>query len=347
MNIVVLAGGLSPERDVSLSSGAKACAALNRQGHHAILVDLFLGRDSIPDPIEQAFLVPFDPASVAAVAQDAPDLEAVKKSRKSGFSPSIGSHVVELCRAADITYIALHGGDGENGKLQAFFDLLGVKYTGSSSIGCALAMDKWVTKQLLLGADVKTPYGVLLQKGDAVDVEALPLPAVVKPCCGGSSIGISIARTQAELQRAIAEAFRYEDAVLVEAYIKGRELSAGIVGHQALPLIEIIPRDGFYDYAHKYQPGWTEEITPARFDEETTKRIQALALKAYDALHLCVYARIDFLLTDEGEAYCLEANTLPGMTPTSLLPQEAAANGVSYPALCDMIVTLSMEKTAL
>lgn len=347
MNIVVLAGGLSPERDVSLSSGAKACDALNRQGHHAILVDLFLGRDTVPDPIEQAFLAPFDPACVAAVAQDAPDLEAVKKSRKSGFSFSIGNHVVELCRAADITYIALHGGDGENGKLQAFFDLLDIKYTGSSSIGCALAMDKWVTKQLLLGAGVNTPHGVLLKKGEAFDIASLPLPAVVKPCCGGSSIGISIATTQQALLFAIDEAFRYEDSVLMEAYIKGRELSAGILGHKALPLIEIIPRDGFYDYAHKYQPGWTEEITPARFDEETTKRIQALALKAYDALHLSVYARIDFLLTDDGEAYCLEANTLPGMTPTSLLPQEAAADGISYPVLCDTIVNLSMEKTAL
>ena len=171
-----------------------------------------------------------------------------------------------------------------------------------------------------------------------------PLPCVVKPCCGGSSIGIAIPKTKEEFEAALLDAFRYEDEVLVEEYIEGRELSAGVLGGEALPLIEIIPREGFYDYAHKYQPGWTEEITPARLDAETTARIQSLAVKAYQTLHLSVYSRIDFLLTASGEAYCLEANTLPGMTPTSLFPQEAAAAGIDYPTLCDRIVSLSERK---
>ncbi|MEG1524393.1 MAG: D-alanine--D-alanine ligase [Clostridia bacterium] len=343
MNIVVLAGGLSPERDVSLSSGTMAANALCSMGHHAILVDLFFGVDTLPAPISLAFeqsrTLPPRP-----VPETAPDLDVIRAARKSGFSDRIGNGVLELCRAADITYLALHGDCGENGSLQAFFDLSGIRYTGSPSIGCALAMDKYISKKLLDDAGIQTPFGILLKKGDSFDPAALPLPCVVKPCCGGSSIGITIVRGRNALTAALDDAFRYESEVLIEEYIVGRELSAGVLGDKALPLIEIVPKYGFYDYQHKYQPGWTEEITPARFDAETTTRIQKLAIIAFQALRLSVYARIDFLLTDEGHPYCLEANTLPGMTPTSLLPQEAAAIGVNYPVLCNKIIELSMEK---
>lgn len=343
MNIVVLAGGLSPERDVSLSTGAKAVNALRSKGHHAILVDLFFGVDTLPDPITDAFLVSGEQAAYA-VPQREPNINEVRSQRKSGFSDTIGAGVIELCRAADIAYLALHGDCGENGALQALFDLCDVRYTGSPSFGCALAMDKFVSKGLLDAAGVLTPRGALYHSGDSIDLDSLPMPCVVKPCCGGSSIGISIAHNRAEQERALAEAFSYEDVVLIEEYISGKELSAGILGGVALPLIEIIPKHSFYDYQHKYQAGWTEEITPARIDTETTRRIQELALRAFHTLHLGVYARVDFLLTDDGKAYCLEANTLPGMTPTSLLPQEAAAFGIPYPDLCDRIVTLSLEK---
>lgn len=341
MNIVVLAGGLSPERDVSLSSGTKIAAALRECGHRVCLLDLFLGMETLPaDPFDAFRAEGADGA--AAVAQDTPDLDAIRAARKGGLSDCIGSHVTELCRLADITFIALHGGDGENGKLQAFFDLLGIRYTGSSSLGCALAMHKWVSKQLLASAGVPVPRGALLRRGQTES--GIALPCVVKPCCGGSSIGIAIARTREEYEAALTDAFRYEDEVLVETFISGRELSAGVLGGKALPLIEIIPRGGFYDYAHKYQAGWTEEITPAPLDAKTTEKVQALALAASRALHLSVYARIDFLLTPSGELYCLEANTLPGMTPTSLLPQEAAADGLEYSALCDCIVRLSEQE---
>lgn len=343
MNIVVLAGGLSPERDVSLSSGAKAVNALRSKGHRAILVDLFFGVEALPDPIEKAFDVAGEQPAYR-VPEQAPDLEAVRKQRKSGFSDAIGPGVIALCRAADIAYLALHGDCGENGALQALFDLSNVRYTGSPSFGCALAMDKYVSKLLLNAAGVRTPKGMLYRKGERIDFDALPMPCVVKPNSGGSSLGISIAHSPREQEEALQEAFRYEDMVLVEEYIKGQELSAGVLGKDALPLIEIIPKDSFYDYQHKYQAGWTEEITPARLDLETTKEIQALALKAFHALHLGVYARVDFLLGSDGHAYCLEANTLPGMTPTSLLPQEAAAAGIPYPELCCRVVELSMEK---
>ena len=206
MNIVVLAGGLSPERDVSLSSGTMAANALMGLGHRVALVDLFLGVDPLPDPIESAFqcgvtLPPYP------VPKSAPDLDAVRASRKTGFSDRVGKGVLELCRAADITYLALHGDCGENGTLQAFFDLAGVKYTGSPSIGCALAMNKFVSKQLLDAAGLLTPKGVLLSKHEAFDAGQIPVPCVVKPCCGGSSLGISIAHTQKEFQQAMAEAF--------------------------------------------------------------------------------------------------------------------------------------------
>lgn len=343
MNIVVLAGGLSPERNVSLSSGIMVTNALLARGHKALLVDLFFGVDQLPENPADAFLAA-KPIKEQAVSEIAPDLDAVRAARKSGLSPLVGNGVVELCRAADITYLALHGADGENGRLQAFFDLHGIRYTGSPSLGCALAMDKWITKQLFLGADIPTPRGVLLRKGEPVPPYAYD--CVVKPCCGGSSLGIAIAHSAEEYEAAVTDAFRYEDFVLVEEYIQGTELTCGLLGDNPLPLTEIIPRQGFYDYAHKYQPGWTEEITPARVSADVTARVQQITRRIKDTLHLAVYFRADYLLAADGSLYCLEANTLPGMTPTSLMPQGAAAAGIAYPELCETIVSLSMEKYA-
>lgn len=343
MKIVVLAGGLSPERDVSLSSGVMATNALIERGHQAILVDLFMGVETLPEPVSAAF-ENIKPVEAYAVPKTEPDINAIRASRKGGYSAEIGNGVVELCRAADIVYIALHGGCGENGSLQAFLDLSDIRYTGSASIGCALAMDKHVTKRLLLDAGVPSPAGRLYRRGDVIEYDSVPIPCVVKPVTGGSSIGISIVRDRAELGKALETAFDCEDRILIEEYIKGRELSAGVLNGEPLPLIEIIPKSGFYDYRNKYQPGQTEEIVPGRFDKATTERVQALAVKAADALGLSVYTRIDFLIAENGEPYCLEANTLPGMTPTSLFPQEAAAVGIDYPSLCDKIVRLSMDK---
>ena len=347
MNIVVLAGGLSPERDVSLSTGTMVTNALRKKGHNAILVDLFFGMEQLPTPIERAFeisglLPPF------SVPEAEPDLAAVRDSRKSGFSDQIGSGVLELCRAADLAFLALHGGVGENGSLQSFFDLCNIKHTGSPAIGCALAMDKSVSKSLFRSEGILTANWAVAHKGVPFDTEHFPIPCVVKPNSGGSSIGVAIVRERAELQRAIEAGFAFEDELIVEEYVSGTELSAGILGNSddcvALPLIEIVPKHGFYDYQHKYQSGWTDEIVPARISPELTQKVQDLAKKAFRALKLGVYARIDFLLTRDGEAYCLEANTLPGMTPTSLLPQEAAHEGYDYPALCETIVNLSLKR---
>ncbi len=342
MNIVVLAGGLSPERDVSLSSGTMACNALLSLGHRAILVDLFFGLpdwDGKTDPFAAAA-----PLAPYRIGEHEPDLDALRRSRKAGFNDYIGLNVPELCARADIVYMGLHGDCGENGKLQAFFDERGIRYTGSGAEACRAAMDKWISKRLFQMYNVLTPKGVLLHADEPFDADALPIPCVVKPCNGGSSIGVSVVQTREALDDALALAFSCESAILVEEYIKGRELSCGILGDTALPPIEIIPLHGFYDYKNKYQAGAAREVTPAEISDEATARIQRIAKQVFSLLGLSVYGRIDFLLTEQGDAYCLEANTLPGMTPTSLLPQEAAVTGCSYEQLCDTIIHLSMEK---
>ena len=342
MKIVVLAGGLSPEREVSFSSGTMAANALLSLGHQAILVDLFFGLpewDGKTDLFSRAKKLP-----PYRVSETEPDLDALRLSRKDGFNEYIGLNVPELCEQADIVYMALHGDCGENGKLQSFFDERGIRYTGSGAEGCRNAMDKWISKRFFTEAGVLTPRGILLHAGDPIDPESLPVPCVVKPCSGGSSIGVSIVSDKRDLYDALKLAFSMENAILVEEYVKGRELSCGIVGDAALPPIEIIPLHGFYDYKNKYQAGAAKEVTPAEISPEATERIQSIALQVFHLLGLSVYGRIDFLLTESGDAYCLEANTLPGMTPTSLLPQEAAVVGYSYEQLCDTIIRLSLEK---
>ena len=342
MKIVVLAGGLSPERDVSFSSGTMAANALLSLGHQAILVDLFFGLpewDGKTDLFADAKrLPPF------RVSESEPDLDALRRSRKSGYNDYIGLNVPELCAEADSVYMALHGDCGENGELQAFFDARGIRYTGSGASGCRNAMDKWISKQMFQSAGILTPRGMLLKAGEPFDPDSLPIPCVVKPCNGGSSIGVSIVNERRDLYDALKLAFSMENTILIEEYIKGRELSCGILGKTALPPIEIIPLHGFYDYKNKYQAGASREVTPAEIDPQATERIQKIALDVFRLLGLSVYGRIDFLLTANGDAYCLEANTLPGMTPTSLLPQEAAVVGYSYEQLCDTIISLSLRK---
>lgn len=343
MKIVVLAGGLSPERNVSLSSGTMACNAFLEAGHQAILLDLFFGMPELDSSIEELFLnaKPLPPSPISEVE---PDLVAIAASRPTGWSDRIGSHVIEICQAADIVYMALHGADGENGSVQKVFDEHGIRYTGSGPEGCRLSMDKHAAKEIFDREGILTPRSMLLRRGEIFSLDELPLPAVAKPNSGGSSIGISIANTREELKRAIEFAFQQEDYILVEEFVKGRELSCGVLDGKALPVIEIIPKEGFYDYKNKYQAGAALEVTPAPLTPSATEKVQRLAEQVFRALKLSVYARMDFLLTEDEDAYCLEANTLPGMTPTSLLPQEAAVVGYDYIHLCEKIIALSLEK---
>lgn len=347
MKIIVLAGGLSTERDVSLASAAGICRTLVQNGHDAFLLDVFMGLENAPENLEDVFTLPGHGLEIARnISTEEPDLEAVKASRPDQSDCFLGPNVIELCRLADITFLGLHGGEGENGKLQATFDLLGIRYTGPDSLGCAVAMDKGFTRQVFLQSGIDTPKGSSLRKNDAdhsLLALGLSLPVVVKPCSGGSSIGVYIVNTDEEYIEALEKSFRYEDEVIIEEYIRGREFACGIIAGKALPPIEIIPKTGFFDYANKYQDGATEEVCPADIPEETAARMMELTEKAFRALKLNVYSRADFLLDDKGNLFCLEMNTLPGMTAASLLPKEAAVAGIEYGDLCELIIQKSMD----
>jgi len=245
---------------------------------------------------------------------------------------------------ADVLFLALHGGQGEDGTLQALLDLTGVPYTGSGHLASALAMDKDLSKHLFRAAGVPTADW-LMAPATAEQVEAtLGFPVIVKPSKQGSTVGLSIVRTRAELQPAVDEAFVHDDEVMIEQFIAGRELTVGVLGDETLPVGEIIAKHEIYDYECKYTPGMAVEEFPARLTDDETKTVQSLARKAFVALKLRGYARIDFRMSPDGTFYCLEANTLPGMTQTSLIPQAAAAAGISFPELCDRIVQLALDR---
>lgn len=342
MNIVVLCGGLSAERDVSITSGTLVANALRGQGHRVVLLDSFFGCTEAYNSPEELFAQSTVNVPVA-VGEEEPDLEKVKASRHQNNNSVLGDNVIEICRAADITFLALHGEEGENGKLQAAFDIAGIKYTGSGYLGSALAMNKTVSKELFAQNGILTPAGITVYSGEAPYAD-VGFPCVVKPCSGGSSVGTSIVSSRDEYDAALALAFKYERGVIVEQYIKGRELTCGVIDGKAMPVIEIIPKEGFYDYKNKYQAGATEELCPAPIGEEKTLEVQRLSEKVNDALMIEAYCRVDFLMDGEGRLFCLEANTLPGMTPTSLVPQMAQAEGKSYGELCDELIAVSMQK---
>lgn len=336
MKILVLAGGLSPEREVSLSTGTMVCNALREKGQDAILVDLFYGVEELPGDME-SFFADKTPLPPYVIESAVPDLSRLREESRNRPYGTIGKNVIELCKAADIVFMALHGEPGENGMVQAMLDMLDIKYTGAGYRGSAVAMDKALTKHILVSRGINTAEGIMLKRGEPLP--DVPLPCIVKPCSGGSSIGVRKVFNKADVLPAVEEAFKYEDDILIESFVNGREITCGVLGDTALPPAEVIPKGGFYDYAHKYQSGLITEICPAELPAE----VQDISLRVFRALGLEVYARMDFIY-DGRDFYCLEANTLPGMTPTSHLPQEAKAMGISYPELCMRIIELSLEK---
>ena len=346
MKIVVLAGGTSTERDVSLSSGNGVYNALKEKGHEVVLVDLYLGYET-EKPLHQLFTEQLNCCGdIAKVGEKTPDIEELRKLRKDGGKSIFGPNVLALCDMADIVFMALHGSNGEDGRIQAAFDLMGIRYTGTGYLSSAISMDKGITKQFFRTHNVPTPVGIILKKGETFDVASeIRFPCMVKACCGGSSVGVYKVENTEELLKALEDAYTLEDEVVIEQFIKGREFSVGVIEGSALPVIEIAPLVGFYDYKNKYQAGSAIETCPAVLSEEQTRQMQAYAEAAYRSVGMQSYARFDFMMDEKtGSMYCLEANTLPGMTPTSLLPQEAAAIGMSYPDLCEHIIAVSMKK---
>ena len=281
-----------------------------------------------------------DMKGVSAELTDISQILAMRPDYKKNF---FGPNVIALCQQADVVFMALHGAEGENGKIQACFDLMGIRYTGTSHVSSAIAMDKSIAKELFRQNGIPTPEGIRLRKGEA-DPKKVPLPLVVKCCNGGSSVGTYIVEKAEDYETAKQDAFRYDDELIIEQYIKGREFSVGVVDGKALPVIEIAPISGFYDYKNKYQAGSTVETCPADLCPEKTKEMQEYAEAVFKALRLKNYARMDFMLAEDGSMYCLEANTLPGMTPTSLLPQESQAVGVSYGDLCEWLIDISLRE---
>jgi len=347
MKIVVLSGGLSPERNVSLSSGAMVCQALRERGHDVALVDLFFGMEGRQvERVGELFTAPI-PEQFKKVSPKAPDLAEVRASRLDKSASHFGPGVLELCAMADCVFLALHGTCGEDGRVQATLDMLGIPYTGANYLSSALALYKDMTKRLVAGRP-----GVVTPRWETVDCSVEPvdeivartkLPVVVKPLASGSSIGVFIANTEDELRRALEESRAIGGRTVLEQFVKGREFSIAVLEGEALPSIEIIPKDGFYDYANKYQAGATQEVCPADIPVEWEQSMAISACEVFRTLGLSVYSRADYIITPDGTPYFLEINTLPGMTPTSLVPQEAAAVGIGYGELCERIITASLE----
>ena len=331
MKIAVLFGGTSSERDVSIASGSQVVKALREAGHDVIAVDTATGVLNEQD--EKRLLN-------AGVAPAPPDQATL--GQLSGTATTILQSAA--LPEVDCIFLALHGGTGENGTVQALLDLLGVPYAGSGLLGSAVAMDKEISKRLFLAAGVPTPEWLMAPATPLEVEEKIGWPAIVKPSKQGSTVGLSIVKKPEDLQRAIDEAFRHDDEVIIERFIPGRELTVPILGSDPLPVGEIIVDREIFDYETKYQAGMAQEIFPAYLTDQQTMEVQALALKAHTALKLGGYSRIDFRLDPDGRFWCLEANTLPGMTAASLFPKGAAAAGMTFPEVCDRICQLAVEQ---
>jgi D-alanine-D-alanine ligase len=331
MKITVMMGGTSAERDVSLASGVRIVEALRRCGHTVTPMDPAIGMLTERE---------FADLAQGVMKREPPSLEQLKHFEGSELSPVLGS--LPAVRGADVVFLALHGGHGEDGTVQAMLDAAHVCYTGSGHLSSALAMDKDLSKILFRAAGVATADWLMAPASAAQVEAALGWPVIVKPSKQGSTVGLTKVNAAAQLEEAVREAFQYDDEVMIERFVPGRELTVGILGDDALPVGEIIPKHELYDYECKYTAGMAREVFPAELTPALSAQAQAQAVAAFRALKLDGYARIDFRLTEDGTFYCLEANTLPGMTELSLIPQAAAAAGISFDDLCDRIVQLAV-----
>jgi D-alanine-D-alanine ligase len=326
MRITVLTGGTSAERDVAIASAVQVVRALRGRGHAVSVVDT--ARGFIPLGDESKLLS----GEVGSAPPSSDELVALER---GVLLSGLGN--IPAIRDADVLFLALHGGRGEDGTLQSVLEVVGIPYTGSGPLGSALAMDKDVAKHLFRQAGVPTADWLMAPATGEAAGGRLGWPLIVKPSKQGSTVGLSKVGEPGEYEEAIALAARYDDEVMIEAYVPGRELTVGVLDGVALAVGEIIPRHEIFDYECKYSPGMAEEIFPADLPAAVAAEAQRLALVAHGALKLGGYSRVDFRLTPAGEMVCLEVNTLPGMTSTSLLPQSARAAGIEFGDLCERI----------
>jgi D-alanine-D-alanine ligase len=343
LRVAVLMGGLSSERAVSLSTGKMILESLDSAKYDAVPVDAALFSGGVQKKL------PGSDTEVAAIA------EAEKALAKVGPLRSISDTVSSSDGRVDVAFIALHGRYGEDGTVQGMLELLGVPYTGSGVLASALAMDKIVSKRVLLSAGVPMPASVditsraeLKKRDVAAEVRPLGYPVMVKPSRQGSTIGMSKVTSEGELLTAIEEAFKYDSQVMIEQFARGTEITVGLLGNedpQVLPIVEIVPAKGFYDYQAKYTPGATEEIVPARISEKAAEAARNYAVAAFKALGCRGMARVDMIVkSDDDDIVILEVNTIPGMTPTSLLPTAAKAAGIEFSELLDRLIQLAIEE---
>ena len=305
ISVALLAGGASGERDISLASGAGAREALEEAGFHVTMLDPVVKNDL-----------------VRLITED-----------------------------FDIAFICLHGRYGEDGTIQGMLDLLGIPYIGSGVWSSAIAIDKARSKLFYQKNGINTPQSMLLRRGDAVDVEAIVntvgVPCVVKPASAGSALGVHILTDRADIADAVESVFTIDCEAIIETYIKGTELTVSVIGNKvpfSLPIIEIVPKNEFYDFESKYAPGGSQHICPARLSDEQTKKVQEIAVAAHKALGCRGVSRTDIIMDGNGVCWVLETNTLPGMTSTSLLPDAARVAGYSFSELCTMLIQLAFEK---
>jgi D-alanine-D-alanine ligase len=337
MRITVLTGGATSERAVAFASASQIVAALRSRKHQVHVVDLAGGL--LDERAERELLG-------GAVGASPPSVEALAERQRRMLSEELAE--LEPVPNADVLFLAVHGGALEGGTLQAVLEVLGVPYTGSGPLASALAMDKDLSKRLFRAAGVPVPAWFMAPPtvGPQDVSTVLGWPVIVKPSKQGSSVGLTLVKKAEDLDIAVKLAKRYDDEVMAEQFIPGRELTVGVLGDMPLPVGEIVPKHELFDYVTKYTPGMSDETFPAKIDTLLARQLQEYALLAHRALKLSGYSRIDFRVSPEGDIFCLEANSLPGMTRTSLFPQAAQAAGIPFPELCERIASLARNNRA-
>jgi len=330
MRVTVLTGGATAERAVAFASASQIVAALRSRQHDVRVVDLAGGL--LDERAERELLG-------GAVGLTPPSVDALAERERRMLSEGLAE--LEAVRNAEVLFLAVHGGALEGGTLQAVLDVIGVPYTGSGPLASALAMDKDLSKRLFRATGVPVPAWFMAPVGPEDVSTALGWPVIVKPSKQGSSVGLTLVKKAQDLGEAVKLASRYDDEVMAEQFIPGTELTVGVLGDVPLPVGQIVPKHELFDYETKYTPGMSDETFPAKIDTLLARQLQEYALMAHRALKLSGYSRIDFRVSPEGDIFCLEANSLPGMTRTSLFPQAAQAAGIPFPELCERIASLA------